>query len=77
MASVQDLIHKEMTSALKQHQESLNEKIVSTLQSRSATPAPQLLSSLQPLRTQIVGLVQQNHMNAAFQQVQEPRCHLL
>lgn len=67
-ASVRELIRKEMSSAFREHEATINEKIVSTLQSRSSTPAPQVLSSIQPLRTQITALVQRNHMNAAFQQ---------
>lgn len=68
--SLREMIHNEVSQVLKEHQETVSEKIASTFQSRSATPAPQAATSVaQSQRMQITALVQRNQINAAFQLV--------
>ena len=74
--AVRLMVHDEFGAAMREHQSTINNQIVSTLQaaaSRAATPAPTRPASagaeLNQQRTQLLALLRQGHINEAFQQV--------
>jgi len=67
--SMRQIIHEEVGRAVKDHQSVLSDQIVSTFNSRAATPAPCAQFTMQHQREQIMNHIRRGSFNIAFQQV--------
>lgn len=80
MAQVQRVIKGEVSLAMKEQQAAVTSSIVQAMRSAAGTPIPSTHLDFQSQQTHILQLLQQGHLNQAFQQVllpcSEQRCLL-
>lgn len=78
LAQVQRVIKGEVSLAMKEQQAAVTSSIVQAMRSAAGTPIPSTHMDFQSQQTHILQLLQQGHLNQAFQQVPSfPGCHPL
>lgn len=65
---VQIIVQEEIGTALKDQQTSLQQDVMAAIRSQAATPVPQA-QDIQHIQAKIKQLIEQKHINAAFQHV--------
>lgn len=70
LAQVQRVIKGEVSLAMKEQQAAVTSSIVQAMRSAAGTPIPSAHLDFQSQQTHILQLLQQGHLNQAFQQVQ-------
>lgn len=65
---VQVIVQEEIRTALKDQQTSLQQDVMAAIRSQAATPVPQA-QDIQHIQAKIKQLIEQKHINAAFQHV--------
>lgn len=69
LAQVQRVIKGEVSLAMKEQQAAVTSSIVQAMRSAAGTPIPSTHMDFQSQQTHILQLLQQGHLNQAFQQV--------
>lgn len=69
LAQVQRVIKGEVSLAMKEQQAAVTSSIVQAMRSAAGTPIPSTHLDFQSQQTHILQLLQQGHLNQAFQQV--------
>lgn len=69
LAQVQRVIKGEVSLAMKEQQAAVTSSIVQAMRSAAGTPIPSAHLDFQSQQTHILQLLQQGHLNQAFQQV--------
>lgn len=69
LAQVQRVIKGEVSLAMKEQQAAVTSSIVQAMRSAAGTPIPSTHLDFQSQQTHILQMLQQGHLNQAFQQV--------
>lgn len=72
MAQVQRIVKGEVSVALKEQQAAVTSSIMQAMRSAAGTPVPATHLDCQAQQAHILQLLQQGHLNQAFQQVCQP-----
>ena len=65
---VRGLVHEEITIAMKEHQMTISDSVLSVIRSTAVTPVP-ATPEPQVTHAHVMSLLRQGQLNAAFQQV--------
>lgn len=74
LTQVQRVIKGEVSLAMKEQQAAVTSSIVQAMRSAAGTPIPSTHLDFQSQQTHIIQLLQQGHLNQAFQQVRGLPC---